>query len=249
MTVEPHEYGIERLAERRECCWKGKDTDIFYLAERAIGVGGQHHGHRGLTGWHLPGLTYIAGALEDVETGGRHLVVTCDECRLDVTESELYERIEQGTVEREVLMTVGGIVAVAVVADGYQRTDGIVGRLHEAGGAGHLFALLVELAEKGFGMVDASKTCAGDDGIGLADARAAHGFGGRDDSPPKNAAHTTRLHRTKPVAERGVGAAHVRDFVDDGLLHPTLAEGLLDGYLSGRLDIDAGIIHAAGIGR
>ena len=31
MAVEPHEYGIERLAERRECCWKGKDTDIFYM--------------------------------------------------------------------------------------------------------------------------------------------------------------------------------------------------------------------------
>ena len=41
-------------------------------------------------------------------------------------------------------------------------------------------------------MVDASKTCAGDDGIGLADARAAHGFGGRDDSPPKDVAHAEK---------------------------------------------------------
>lgn len=143
---------------------------------------------------------------------------------------EQHDAIEQGTFEGEAAMHEGVVVGGALLLEGDEAIDGVVGGLYKRCGVEGLFVVGADVVQETFGVLEASFSGAGDDGTRYAGVGILQAFDGGGEAHFEEAAHSAQA-----VAgdESFVVGFHALEHGGGGCLHGLFEDISLKRILGG----------------
>ena len=131
-----------------------------------LSFGGNQGRHRRFGACHLLRMPHITSASQQRIIRGRHLVVAPHEGIAAFGKPQRHDGLVERLFKRKRLVGERRIGPMTMRADGDERTDGVVGRLHEMRWAQQVFAFATQRLQKFLRTLHASQSGAAEDGIG-----------------------------------------------------------------------------------